>query len=197
MQAWSAASSALASASFCERLGLLGRGEPRDPGPRPLKRPAERRQEFPATLGQHALEPEVGRDDVGHLAARSLPTIGRGPGEATPHHLQHLGGQQARLEAAAPLSVGQGVSPGALLRLDSCLIQWVPKLVTSDVAPIVRPWAKAQPLRTIRLNPTRRMGNPLLPSQSRGDRTIITADQTHMIATAAPIRISPVAHHGK
>ena len=63
----------------------------------------------------------MSRDDVGHLAARLQPTVGRRLGQPNPHHLQHLGGQKARLEAVAPPPVGQGVEPGCFVALQQLL----------------------------------------------------------------------------
>ncbi|RYC30429.1 transposase [Lichenibacterium minor] len=63
--------------AFLRYRGLFGRSGFRVPGPRPLQRSGERLQRFPVALGQDALQAEMGRHHVGHLAARPQATVGR------------------------------------------------------------------------------------------------------------------------
>ncbi len=62
---------------FFKRVRIFGRGRLRVPGPRAVQRPAERLQRLSGALGQNALQTEVGRHHLGHLAARPQLTVGR------------------------------------------------------------------------------------------------------------------------
>ena len=72
-----------AASSAVADFGFLGRGRCND---QPSAFSASQR-----ALRQDALQPEVGRHDVGHLAARPQPTVGRRLGQPQPHRVQHLG----------------------------------------------------------------------------------------------------------